>query len=319
MPEPSTPFFTPFGGRSERYPFWNRIGTCAYDHSLNLDQARPAKFLPRIKEDEVRQIPVVMYPGTIVGVLNTRDHSALSAFTDEKPGILVPAHASAAGYEIVTTSIDVNSGRYGSIYDADGTGSSLLSAAGTSTVTVAQTIPLGVVQEPVWCEATQLQFRNLRYQTKINVLTRGRQLRIPCMTAEEVLIQPGDLVQVSDTAGDHDPTVPATSYPGRWKRFDPTGATVAMVPFIVGRCVDRRRIATGTAATVLSADLAANVTLTNVNSDQDYDTLARVQTVPGLGLQGSATQGALASQTFALSDGSGDYWEIDVSIGVIGV
>lgn len=319
MPSPSTPFFAPFGGRSERYPFWNRMGTCAYDHSLNLDQAKAAKFLPRISEDQVRQLPLVMYPGTLVGVLNTRDHTDLTAFTAEKPGILVPAHASAAGYEVVYTALDADHSRYGSVYDVDGTGASFVSGAGTSTATVAQTIPLGVVQEPVWCEATQLQFRNMRHQHKINVLSRGRQLRIPCMTAEEKLIFPGDLVQVSDTAGDHNPTSPITSYPGRWKKFDPTGTDVSMLPFVVGRCVDRRKIASGSATTMLSADLAAGTTLTSVNADQDYDTLARVQTVPGLGLQGSGTQGLLASQTFAVSDGSGDYWEIDVAIGVVGI
>jgi len=320
MPTQSSPFFQPFGSSSPRYPFWNRIGTCAYDHSLNLDQALAAKFLPRIAEDASKQLPVTLYPGTIVGVLNTRDHTQGSAatFTAEKPGILVPA--SGVGYKISYSALDYNHARYGTIWDLD-TGIALASAKGLTTATLGAVIPLGLVQEPVFCEATQQNFKNFRFQSKINVLTRGRQFRVPCITDEEKLIFPGDLVMVSDTAGNHVPLTPRVSYPGRWKKFDPTNTLVDKVPYIVGQCVDRRRIASNALASEgdeIATGLGAGDTLTNLNTDQQYDTLGRIQTPPGLSLQGGGTQGVLASQTFARADASGDFWEIDIAIGGLG-
>lgn len=318
MPDPAVPYQVPFGGSSPRYPFQNRIGTSVSDHSLNLTQARAAKFLPRIKEDEVKQAPVVMYPGTIVGTLNEgHTNGALASYFGEKPNVLLPA--SAVGYKLVYTALDLNHSRYGSVYQID-TFNTLIAGAGTSTAATGTVLPLGVVQEPVFCEAWQLQRRNLRIQSKLNILSRGRQLRIPAITAEEKLIKPGDLVQVSDTAGNLDWIgAPAATYPGRWKAFDPTDTDCANIPFIVGRCVDKHRIATGTADTEMAADLSAGTTLTNVNTDQQYDTMGRVQTVPGLGLQGSGTQGVMAADTFARSDSNGDYWVLDIAIGVIGI
>lgn len=315
MPTPSVNYQVPFGGSSARFPYWNRMGTCAYDHSLNLAQARAARFLPRIMEDETKQAPVVMYPGTIVGTLNTRDHSTISSYAGEKPTVLVPA--SGVGYKVVYTALDVSHSRYGSVYDIDSYGNAV-SSTGTSTATVAAVRPLGIVQEPIYCEAWQLQRRNLRVQAKINILTRGRQLRFAAITAQEKLIYPGDWVQVDDTAGNLDwINNPSATYPGRMKKWDES--TIGDLPYVIGRCVGKHRIATGTATTRLSADLSNSVTLSNLNSDQGYNTMGRVQTVPGLGLQGSGTQGVPADLTFAVSDGNGDYWALDIVVGVPGM
>lgn len=319
MPEPILQFQVPFGGRSHRYPYWERMDTCTYQRGLNLTQARPAKFLPVIEEDETKQLPIVMYPGTIVSVLN-EDQTDLADFRAEKPNIIVPAHGHASGYTIVYGSNDIEHARYGSVYDVDGDGTTLVTSTGASSRSVLTTYPLGVVVEPIYSSALSEQRRNFNPQPKIHILSGGRVVRIPAITAEEKLIKINDLVIVSNTAGSHDPVSnPTTSYPGRWKRFDPTGA-VAQIPLIVGRCVGKHRIATGTATAVkLNTDLLNGVALTNLNTDEDYDMYKRIQTVPGLRLGGSGTQGVPPELTFARSDANGDYWALDIALSVIGI
>lgn len=319
MVDPILDHFTPYGSRSNRWPFWPYMNTTVNETALNISQLQPAKFLPVIMEDEIKQAPVVMYPGTIVGILNERDHSDLAAFTD-KPGVMVPAHGHSSGYHVVYTSADTNaSSRYKRVFDIDGDGDDLRSSTGTSVATVATVFPLGIVEQPIFSRAFYEQHRNLEQQPKVRLLSGGRRVIIPCITSEERSIYESDLVKVSDTSGDWDPVNnPGTTYPGRWKKFDPAGA-VAQIPLLVGRCIRRIVIAKGTGSTLLSTDIANGVTLTEINSDEDYDTIKRVQTVPGLRLAGSGTQGMLPALMYARSDSNGYYYALDIAISVMGL
>jgi len=99
---------------------------------------------------------------------------------------------------------------------------------------------------------------------------------------------------------------------------------VAAQSLRVGKCIGRHRIIAQTAASagslLLNDILASLVDATTINTDQGYDQLARVNTVPAVsGLQGGGTLGVPSPLTFARSDASGDYWAIDVAIGVPGV
>lgn len=319
MVDPILDFFTPYGSRSNRWPFWPYMNTTVHETALNISQLQPAKFLPVIMEDEIKQAPVVMYPGTIVGILNARDHTDLVAFMD-KPGVMVPAHGHASGYTVTYTSLDTNaSSRYKRTYDIDGDGDDLRSSTGASATSVAKTFPLGIVEQPIFSRAFYEQHRNLEQQPKVRLLSGGRRVIIPCITSEERDIYEGDLVKVSDTSGSWDPVNNiATTYPGRWKKFDPTGA-VAQIPLLVGRCIRRIVIAKGTGSTLMATDLANNVTLTELNSDEDYDTIKKVQTVPGLRLTGSGTQGIMPAYTYARSDSNGYYYALDIALQVFGL
>lgn len=314
---------TPFGGSIKQWAFWDWMGTCETTHALNLAEAKPATFLPNLLDDEQVECPVVMYPGTIVGVLNSRDHSSVpTTYLNEGASVIVPAHGHASGYTVTYGSLDLDTSRYGvATPDLDSSTGAGVSSTGASSTSVATTLPLGVVQEPVYSAHYQNLYTNYKIQPKIGVLVRGRVFRIPCITAEEKLIYPGDLVKVSDTAGSWDPAgAPATSYPGRWKKFDPTATDLKQIPLVVGKCIGRHRIVRGSASagTLLRSDLA-NLDTTTLNTVQGYNTLNRVQTTPGFQLTGSGTKGVPYPLTFARADASGDYWAIDVAIGLLGV
>jgi hypothetical protein len=314
---------TPFGGAVKQFGFWDWMGTSENTHALNLVGATPAQFLPNLIDDEQVECPIVMYPGTIVGILNERDHTAVPAYYRNKsPSVVVPAHGHASGYTVTYGSLDLATNRYGvATPDLDSSTGVGVTATGASSASVVMTYPLGVVQEPVYSSYFQTAYTNYKIQPKIGVLARGRVFRIPAITAEEKDIFAGDLVIVSNTAGTWDPAgAPTTSYPGRWKKFDPTGSDCAQIPLVIGRCVGRHRIVRGTASagTLLRSDLA-NVDTATLNEAQGYHTLNRVQTVPGFTLTGSGTKGVPYPLTFARADTNGDYWALDIAIGLLGV
>jgi hypothetical protein len=311
----------PLLGGTKFFGYWDRIGTCAYSHALNLTGARPASFLPVILEDDQIEAPIVMYPGTIVGVLNSRDQDSVDAtFVSEFVSPLVPAHGHASGYTLTYTALDLATAKYGGSADADEDPDTVVAATGASTAVVKPCVPYGVVQEPVYSSYFQKLYTNLSIQPKINVLSRGRVLRVACITAEEKSIYPGDLVMVSTTAGSHDPiNNPATSYPGRWKAWDNSAATFK---YVVGKCVGRHRIVRGTAVagTLLKTDIQnAGLTASTLNAEEGYKMLNRVQTAPGFMLTGSGTSGVPGQLIYARADSSGDYWAIDISIGIPGI
>jgi hypothetical protein len=244
----------PIGGKQKFYGYWDRIGTTVNASSLNLTQSKAASFLPVILEDDQFEAPIVMLPGTIVGVLNSRDQTAVPAsFLAESPNLLVPAHGHASGYTCTYTSLDLSTAKYGGTPDIDVDSDTVVASTGASTNTVKPLVPFGVLEQPVYSSYFQRLYTNLSFQPKVSVLCGGRVLRVGCITSEEKSIYPGDLVMVSTTSGSHDPiNNPATSYPGRWKAWDNSAATFK---YVVGKCVGRHRIVRGSASTLLKTDI----------------------------------------------------------------
>jgi len=317
----------PREGQVFRTSWWPLKDTALHNTVVSLGNARAAWFLPVVAKDLNKLVPYVLLPGTIVGVLNNRDSTDVpAAYRAQSPSVLVPAHAHASGYNVVYTSADLATDEFGGTFDLDDTGANtLVTATGASSKAVVGVKPLGVVQDCVISQSYQRLYRNLKLQyDNINILSQGKLLRIPCITDEEDDIFPGDLVQVSNSAGDWDPVNnPRTSYPGRWKKFDPSGSDVSMIPYVMGRCVAKHKICSqstpSTGQVLLAALSAGNVDRSSVNSDEEYSTLQRVQTVPGLALQGSGTLGVPSALTFATADASGDFWAIDIALAVQGI
>lgn len=312
----------PPGGSVERMPGRFLKNSSLEDTVASIDKLVPAWFLPIIGKSYNKQVPFVMYPGTFVGTLNARDHSALiTKFGSQSPNIMVPASA-AATYTVVYSAYDLATDEFGGTYDIDSAnGEDLVAATGAGASTIATVQPLGMVQEPILAQQYYRKYRNLQQQTKINLLVAGKVFRFGAITANEKLIYPGDLVCIEDTAGAWDPLgAPTTSYPGRVRKFDPTEADCAQIPFIVGRCVQRFPIITQTTpstGSLLLTDILTSGALdaSTLNQDQDFHIMKRIQTVPGLGLQGSATGGIPSDLAFARSDASGVYWGLDIQIG----
>jgi hypothetical protein len=315
-----TAFQTP-GGKVFRSAGRFIKNTSLEDTVASLSKAQPAWFLPVIAKDYNKQVPYVLLPGTVVGVLNARDHTGIAAaHRAQSPNVLVPAFQGTS-YKVNYGSWDLATDEYGGTYDLDETGGeTIVASTGKSTVTIATVPPIGIVQEPVISRAFFRKHRNLEQQTKINLLVAGKVFRMPAVTSEELLIYPGDLVMVSAGSGDWDPiSAPTTSYPGRLAKFDPTDGDCSQIPFIIGRCLERHKIVSQTtpsSGALLMSDIQSGLLdASTLNQDQDYHILKRIQTVPGLYLQGSGTGGVPSDLTFARADASGHYWALDIQIG----
>jgi len=244
--------------------------------------------------------------------------------------VIVPACG--AAYTLTYRAYDLATDEHGGTYDLDvADGETIVAAAGASATSIARVRPIGIVQETVWSQAFYRRSLNYQQQPMVNLLSRGQVVRIPVITTEEQLIYPGDEVMVTDTATTLNWDATTAAQPGRLKRFsDAAGAhasvdaLVAAQALRVGRCIGRHKIisqTTPSAGSLLLSDVLANlVNKSTINTDQGYDQLARVNTVPAVtGLQGGGTLGVPSPLTFARADASGDYWAIDVAIGIPGV
>ena len=285
----------------------------------SIQGLRAAKFLPISMLDKLHDDdPVVLLPGTFVGRMNSASmvNSTLLGDQEETARALVPACTNK--YQIQYSAFDSDFG----VYDIDGsTVSTEVTAAGTSTGMVQKIKPLGVITAPVYSDVLKDKYTNYKRDLMPSVLMGNYTVVIPAITNDEKSIEPGDLVRVAgsttqtDTGATHyavsKSTNTGTDVPGRLTTYDPQDATADLADYVVGRCIDKYVVARGTAVTRLGSDSA---TLTNLNTDHQYNTLKKVQTVPGLGLSGSGTQGVPAMFEHAVSDSSGDYFALVIKL-----
>jgi hypothetical protein len=157
-------------------------------------------------------------------------------------------------------------------------------------------------------------------------------IQVPCLNVNEWDIQPGDLVMVDgwDVAlgtlkWDPGATPSTSNAVGRLRKFTAgttTSATAAvahgevrkLMEHVVGRCIRKVLVASYSSATA-NASLAS--TVGSINSSHvnfEFRPGGRVQTVPGLGLQGSGTQGVPGHLLAARNDGNGKFWALEIAV-----
>lgn len=289
----------------------------------SIQGLRAAKFLPIAMLDKLHDDdPIVLLPGTIVGRMNSASIDGTSVLGNEEEVARALVPASTCLYKIVYTEKD-DTNNFG-IYDIDGgtTSTEVSAAGGTSTAMVKNIKPLGIVTAPVYSEVLKSKYTNYKRDLMPSVLMGNYTVVIPAITNDEKSIEPGDLVRVAgsatitDTGSTHVATNKAfntgTDVPGRLATYD-ASADSAVSDYVVGRCIDKYVVARGTtsAGNRLGTDATA---LTNLNTNNQYNTLKKVQTVPGLGLSGSGTQGVPAMFEHAVSDSSGDYFALVIKL-----
>jgi hypothetical protein len=289
----------------------------------SIQGLRAAKFLPISMLDKLHDDdPIVLLPGTFVGRLNdTGQFDATNLFTTAEVGARALTPACWGKYTVQYTSKDSDFGTHniddataaGAAVNADGTDE------GASTMLVQNIKPIGVLTAPVYSEVLKSKYTNYKRDLMPSILMGNYSIVMPAITTAELDIEPGDIVRVAGdgtSTGNHKATNKAYNVaaitPGRLTTWD--GAT-ASANYVVGRCIDKYKIAGGGGSgTRLSAKLAAGTTLTNLNSDHQFNTLKKVQTVPGLGLSGSGTQGIPAMFEHAVSDSAGDYFALVIKV-----
>jgi len=248
--------------------------------------------LAPVRIDELHHDPIVIDAGTIVGFATGNSSVAV--------GKLFPAHAVTGGSNIVLR--HHSDGASWGLSTTDITNTSLFLTGGPVK-------PLGVVYQPIYSFNLQNAFTNYKRNDNVGMVT-DYMIQIPCITAQERLIEAGDLVMVDTSANEQGQVAAGTAPMGRYRRYEDT---VADAKWIVGRCFQRIEFADGTAAvnTVYDADTTASITTAG---SAEFKGLDKVQTVPGLGLAGSGTGGVPAWLQKAQADGNGTYHALTLLI-----
>jgi len=290
-------FRTPRGYEVNR-PSYQELSQGIRPEASTVPMAAFTGLMP-VRVDELHHDPVVIDAGTIVGI-------ASGGVADGK---LFPAHAQSGNTDLTLTAHS-DGASWGL-----GTSNYVATAAN---LTAGAVKPLGVVYQPIYSFMLQEQFTNYKRNENVGVVT-DYLIQIPATNAEEREIAAGDLVMVHKTAVAQGQVAADTASMGRYQKHTVgTQDVVALQTgqreqgFLVGRCFQRILFTAGTASTKLSADFG-NTTLTTAGA-AEFKGLDKVQTVPGLGLGGSGTDGSPAWLRDAVSDGSGNYYALTILI-----
>jgi hypothetical protein len=282
----------------------------------SIQGLRAANFLPVAMLDKLHDDdPIVLLPGTFVGRLNTAASavSTASTYTDAEEAARAVVPACWGDYTVTYGTHDTDF--VTDAIDSDPTASG--ATAGASTATVSDVKPIGVLTAPVYSNLLKTKYTNYSRDLMPSVLMGNYSIVIPAVTVNERAIEPGDIVRVDGnggTAATWIPTAnsPLANSPGRLVAWD---GNTGSAGYVVGRCVDKYRV--GTIGSTLNATVKSKIgteTVSNQNADQQFNTLKRVQTVPGLGLSGSGTQGIPAMFEHATTDGNGDFFALVIKV-----
>lgn len=304
-----------------------------------------APFLPVAEIEPRHDDPIVIPAGTWVGIVGADGASAYDTGSlTSLARYLVPACAEA--YTLTYTSNDISDtfGTNGYVLDLDAwdavarTGSAV-TAAGASSMKVGTgsvgVKPIGIVFQDVYASWLADAHVNYERQPNISLLTRDYVVQVPAITENEKAIQPGELVMM-DGYGDTSMTWnPGTSNTGAMRvghlisLHDQSAALTNITgnaaqgqfaarisDYVVGRCLRKILVAEYSSATI-NTTLSANVSsLSRSNVSTEFADAGRVQTVPGLSLQGSGLKGVPAWARTATADSAGRFWVLEIHVGV---
>ena len=241
--------------------------------------------------DDVNHDPIVLEPGTIVGIA-----TGATAFS----GKLLPAMWATGG----ATTVAGHPQMIFNYHHSDGATWGLPAVTTSGTVGVVK--PIGVVFQPIYSFNLQAAFTNYKKNVNVGIVT-DYVVQVPCVTANEHAIENGDLVMVAHNAYEHGvfANIGASSgftnsrLAGRYQKYDPTltasGYLSNSQEMIVGRCLKKVVFATASGSSsgdLLQDRIAAGATITlSTEAALEFADLSKVQTVPGLVLSGSGTAG----------------------------
>jgi len=261
----------------------------------DLKPLLPAPWLPVSRIEKLHDDPQVIPAGTLVGRINATDHADIYTAVPaaKRTNYLVPCFAGAGEYTLTYTQDDIDY----STPDIDSY-PTVVAAAGTSTLDIPAVKPLGIMTYDCYASHMNDTWKNYLRQHMVTFLSWGYTVMIPVRTAAEATLQIGDVVQVEDNSGSDTTWTPkaATNIVGRMKLWE-TGDTPE---FKVGRVIEKIDLATQTAS-VANQLLSAGFTAGNYGSPHDFGGLAKVLTVPGMGLSGSGTAGIPRSMFSAVA------------------
>jgi len=243
--------------------------------------------LAHMRVDELHHDPVVLEPGTLVGLATGGPAS----------GTLLPAMM-ATGFNIGGTAGRVSgallqngSSEGNTNWGLPGGSSGNLQLVGDSNNGYVK--PIGVIYQPIYSFILDSKFTNYKRNDNVGVVT-NYVIQVPVTNAEEANIQAGDLVMVGD--GQHHglgwtSTWNQHKLAGRYARYDSSANLAA--ERVVGRCLSRLHlgVTTESAGNTLKTAVTNSTFTISTQAQAAFKGLEKVQTVPGLSLGGSGTGG----------------------------
>jgi hypothetical protein len=254
--------------------------------------------LPHVRIDKHHDDPIVLDPGTIVGRVNWTGAGS-TLLSTVVPAVLPTGTGVAESSVVLRIKGSTEASESWNLPD------------GTSgDITVGLVKPIGIITQPIYSFKLQADFTNYKRNDNIGIVT-DYVIMIPAINAEEHAIRDGDTVMLGSGdyygAGWTGTTMSTTDLrAGRYARYNSDWEYAN--ERVVGRCLKKIRIATtstSTAGTKLNGDLD-NVTLTT-EATTEFQSLDKVQTVPGLGLSGSGTKGIPSFLLDATLDDGNNY------------
>ena len=270
-----------------------------------------------VRIDEVHHDPIVIEPGTIVGI---------ATGGTQLSGKLVPAFYGGSGFTgaaALTGVTHTDSAKWGiraANWEFSGT----------------RVKPIGVVYQPIYSFMLQKHFTNYKRNDNVGIVT-NYVIQIPVTNHEEAAIDTGDLVMVGTGAVTGAVTAAASIWSGaqmlagRYRKYDPVPVSGPDLPrwaaeaenYIVGRCFKKILLGehSGTTATAFLKDeiVAGRFTLSS-DAASEFKGLDRVQTAPGGGtspgmpISGSGSGGVPGWLLGAVADGNKRFWALTILI-----
>lgn len=276
--------------------------------SASMVPMEPWVSLPPVRIDELAHDPIVIEAGTVVGI----------ATGGVAEGKLFPAWNSDSG----------GSAHLDMLHHSDGAtwGLSATDVGGDGAYFTGGPVkPLGLVYQPIYSFSLQATHTNYQRVESVAVVT-DYLVQIPSRTTREDALAPGDKAMViklrgAGTKGKYGHFVAADGSAtvsnqalGTLEKYEfETDADNS--DFVVGTVVQNLIFASDTGAAqydTLDEDLT-NVALSTAGA-AEFKGLDRVQTVPGLGLAGSGTNGVPGWLLKARADGSGNFRAITLLV-----
>lgn len=278
----------------------------------------PYTGLPHVRVDELAFDPIVMDPGTIVGVITGLSFGGYVGSGTLSPAFITTGSSAAGGGG--TGGLPWGPHGSGTLFIAGSTEASTwsLPTSTSGTLQLGNVKPLGVIFAPVYHPILTTAFTNYKRQHSASFLTEYV-IQVPATNVEEVAIQAGDVVMLGTGVcygiGWASP-FNAHLQAGRYAKYDSSVPLAA--ERIVGRLLKKTLLGQGGSATSVGDLLADAAPLADFTASAElateFNDLAKVETVPGLGLSGSGTKGVPAFLLGARADATKRYWALTILI-----
>lgn len=265
--------------------------------------------LAHVRIDELHHDPIVIEPGTLVGVVTG------GASVGE--GKIVPA-VLGTGYADAGNLVQYGASNVWSLPTASGSAS------------VGRVKPIGVCYQPIYSFNLQALYTNYTRNSAVGVVT-DYVIQVPAVNSDEWLIEAGDAIMLG-SGKRHGIAFapPAASFPSHEAGFHLAGRYAAVKNYsalyndmhdrVVGRALRKVKLGSDSrGASAVGQTILDSINNGTFSIDSAYDSevayISKTQTVPGLtGLTGSGTKGVPGFFLGAKADASGNFYGLTLLI-----